>query len=206
MEAKTNEGPGTSLAQRIIYTFLAPGMTFDSVRERTAWLDWFAPTLIVHLADPVVGLLTYPSIVVDLLPDYLRDGLYRFLWLFLLAGALLLVANFILGGRATYGQMLAVAAYASLVRVVWPVVHWLLGPESGVPAIGLWPLLPDDMRGTFAGGMLARVELFELWKVLLMALGTGVMAGRSTRRALVPVLILWAVWPLVQSGLGRLLP
>ena len=210
MEAN-EEGPGTSLAQRMIYTFLGPGTTFAAVRERTAWRDWFAPTLIVLLASPLPILLRVPSasLFVEMLPDFYlwpRLYLHGFLELFITAGALLLVANSILGGRATYGQMLAVSAYASLVSVAWPIVYWILGTESWLPGIGLGLLLSDEMRGTFAGRMLARVELFECWRVLLLAIGTDVMAGCSTRRALVPVLILWAVWPVVQAGLYRLLP
>ena len=39
--------------------------------------------------------------------------------------------------------------------------------------------------------MLAQVNLFNLWEVLLTAIGAGVMTGSPTRRALVPALILF---------------
>ena len=160
------------------------------------------------LAYPLLFTLVAPSasLAVEILLDfYLQPRTYlRFLELFITAGALLLLANSILGGRATYGQMLAVAAYASLVGVAWPLVYWILGSTSWLSGIGLGMLLSDEMRGTFAGRMLARVELFECWRVLLLAIGTGVMAGCSTRRALVPVLIFWVVWIVVQPQVFRL--
>ena len=129
-----------------------------------------------------------------------------FLVLFLLGGVLLLLANPILGGEANYGQMLAVTAYASLVKVVQAVVTVPLLLATGSLVVfepGL--LLPEEMLSTFAGRLLSGLDLFTLWQVLLMAVGTGVMAGCSTRKALVPLLILWAVWSVVQAGLGGLL-
>ena len=121
-----------------------------------------------------------------------------FLHLFIAGGVLLLVANLILGGRATYGRMLAVTAYASLVSAADGIVTGLLFLVTGTRVdIGPGPLLPDGMLDTFAGLLLAGVDVFNIWQLLLTAIGTGVMAGCSTRRALVPVLILWAVWSIL---------
>ena len=128
-----------------------------------------------------------------------------FLVLFLLGGVLLLLANPILGGEANYGQMLAVTAYASLVKVIQTIVTVpILLATGGLVVFGPGLLLPEEMLTTFAGRLLSGVDIFTLWQVLLMAVGTGVMAGCSTRRALVPLLVLWAVWIVVQAGLGGL--
>ena len=128
-----------------------------------------------------------------------------FLVLFLLGGVLLLLANPVLGGEANYGQMLAVTAYASLVKVIQTIltVPILLATGSLV-VFGPGLLLPEEMLSTFAGRLLSGMDIFTLWQVLLMAVGTGVMAGCATRRALFPLLILWAVWIVVQAALGGL--
>ena len=96
-------------------------------------------------------------------------------------------------------------AYASLVKVVQTIVTVpLLMATGSLVVIGPGLLLSEEMLATFAGRVLAGVEVFMLWQVLVMAVGTGVMAGCSTRKALVPLLILWAVWIVVQAGLGGL--
>lgn len=178
MEQGTNEHPGLGLAGRMIRTFTAPGRTFASVRERSGWLDWLAPTLIVvavevaHLAARVPT--WYMSGWSEVAPALLFSAATPFLHLFIAGAVLLLVANFILGGGATNGRMLAVTAYASLVNVADRIVTGLLALATGT-------------RVDIA-------EVFSIWQVLLAAIGTGVMAGCSTRRALVPMLILWAVW------------
>ena len=202
MEQSTDEHPGTSIAGRMIRTFTAPGETFASVRERMTWQDWFAPTLIVIAADAASLAARVPTLTMDewsdMAPAFLMSAANPFLTLFIAGAVLLLVANFILGGRATYGRMLAVTAYASLVSVADRIVTGLLFLVTGTRVeIGPGLLLPDGMLDTFAGRLLAGVDVFGPWQVLLAAIGTGVMAGCSTRRALVPVLILWAVWSIL---------
>lgn len=202
MEQGTNEHPGLGLAGRMIRTFTAPGRTFASVRVRSGWLDWLAPTLIVVAANaaPLAARVPteYMGAWLELAPTFLIQAVSPFLRLFIDGAVLLLVANSILGGRATYGRMLAVAAYASLVNVADRIVTGLLALATGTQvSIGLTPLLPDAMLDTFAGLLLGVVDVFGLWQILVTAIGTGVMAGCSTRRALVPVLILWALWSIL---------
>ena len=129
-----------------------------------------------------------------------------FLWLFIVGGVVLLVANSILGGEANYGQMLAVTAYASLVKVVQAIVTVPFVLKTGtLLVIGPGLFLSEETLATFAGRvLLSGVDLFTFWQVLLMAVGTGVMSGRPTRDALVPLLMLWAVVLVVQAGLGGL--
>ncbi len=202
MEQRANEHPAAGLAGRMIRTFMAPGETFTSIRERSAWLDWFAPTLIVCAADAAGLAARVPTQSMDawfdMAPAFLMSAANPFLRLFIAGAALLLVANYILGGGATYGRMLAVAAYASLVTVADRIVTGILFLATDARIdIGPGLLLPDEVLDTLAGLLLAGVDVFDLWQVLLTAIGTGVMAGCSTRRALVPVLILWAVWSIL---------
>ncbi len=232
MEGPMNEDSGSGIAGRMIRTLTAPGATFASVRERMTWQDWFAPTLVVVVVGLVAAILALPAAMeagsemmqeqYGEITDEQRAAMEQmqeaapvvtvvsvpivsFLWLFLLGGVMLLVANPILGGEANYGQMLAVTAYASLVKVVQTIVTVPLMLATGtIVVIGPGLLLPEEMLGTFAGRVLSGLEVFMLWQVLVMAVGTGVMAGRSTRKALVPLLILWAVWIVVQAGLGGL--
>lgn len=232
MAGPTNEDSGAGVAGRMIRTFTAPGETFASVRERMTLQDWLAPTIVVMVAGLVVGMMALPA-VMDPTSGVMQEeygemseeqravmeqmaeaapamGLVlipigTFLWLFAAGGVLLLLANPILGGEATYGQMLAVTAYASLAKLAQTIVIIpILLSTGSLVIIGPGLLLSEEMLATFAGRLLAGFEIFTLWQILLMAVGTGVMAGCSTRRALVPLLILWAVVIVVQAGLGSL--
>ncbi len=231
MESHMHEDQGTGIAGRMIRTLTAPGETFASVRERMTWQDWFAPTLVVVVVGLVAAIVALPTAMEagsEMMQEYgemtdeqraameqMKEAapvvtvvsvpIVSFLWLFLVGGVMLLLANPVLGGEANYGQMLAVTAYASLVKVVQTIVTVPLMLATGsIVVIGPGLLLSEEMLATFAGRVLAGMEVFLLWQVLVMAVGVGVMAGCSTRKALVPLLILWAVWIVVQAGLGGL--
>lgn len=230
MEARMNENSGTGIAGRMIRALTAPGQTFASVRERMTWQDWFAPTLVAVVAGLVAGMLALPEAMEAGSEMMQEEGMTEeqravmeqmkeaapamtlvsvpivsFLVLFLLGGVLLLLANPILGGEANYGQMLAVTAYASLVKVIQTIVTVpILLATGSLVVFGPGLLLPEEMLATFAGRLLSGVDIFTLWQVLLMAVGTGVMAGCSTRKALFPLLILWALWIVVGAGLAGL--
>ena len=229
MAGPTNEDSGAGVAGRMIRTLTAPGETFASVRERMTLQDWLAPTIVVMVAGLVVGMMALPA-VMDPASGVMQEeygemteeqravmeqmaeamGLVlipigTFLWLFVAGGVLLLLANPILGGEATYGQMLAVTAYASLAKLAQTIVIIpILLSTGSLVIIGPGLLLSEEMLATFAGRVLAGFEIFTLWQILLMAVGTGVMAGCSTRRALIPLLILWAVVIVAQAGLASL--
>ena len=232
MESRMYEDSAAGIAGRMIRTLTSPGRTFASVRDQSTWRDWLTPTLVVVVAGLVAGVLTLPA-VMDASSEMMQEQLEEmsaeeravmeqmqeaapalallwipvasFLWLFIVGGVVLLVANPILGGEASYGQMLAVTAYASLVKVVQAIVTVPFTMKTGtVLVISPGLFLSEELIATFAGRVLAGLELFTFWQVLLMAVGTGVMAGRSTRDALVPLLILWAVVIVVQAGLGGL--
>ena len=232
MESRMYEDSATGIAGRMIRTLTSPGRTFASVRDQSTWRDWLTPTLVVVAAGMVAGILTLPAVMEagsEMMQEQLEEmsaeeraameqireaapavallwiPIASFLWLFIVGGVMLLVANPILGGEANYGQMLAVTAYASLVKVVQAVVTVPFMVKTGtVLVISPGLFLSEALIATFAGRVLAGLEPFTLWQVLLMAVGTGVMAGRSTRQALVPLLILWAVVIVVQAGLGGL--
>ena len=230
MESRMYDDPAIGIAGRMIRTLTAPGQTFASVRDQSTWRDWLTPTLVVAVAGLVTGILALPATMEagsEMLQERYEEmteaeramaeqmqkaasamalaavPVVSFLWLFIVGGVVLLVANSILGGEANYGQMLAVTAYASLVKVVQAIVPFVLKTGT-LLVIGPGLFLSEETLATFAGRVLAGVDLFTFWQVLLMAVGTGVMSGRPTRDALVPLLILWAVVLVVQAGLGGL--
>ena len=232
MESRMYDDPAIGIAGRMIRTLTAPGQTFASVRDQSTWRDWLTPTLVVVVAGIVAGILALPATMdagsemmqeqyeemteeQRAMMEQMREAapamtlvsvpVVSFLWLFIVGGVVLLVANPILGGEANYGQMLAVTAYASLVKVVQAIVTLPFLLKTGtLLVIGPGLFLSEEMLATFAGRLLSGVDLFTFWQVLLMAVGTGVMSGRSTRNALVPLLMLWAVVLVVQAGLGGL--
>lgn len=126
--------------------------------------------------------------------------------LFISSGVLLLIARYALEGKVQYGQMLAVWGYASLVGIIGVLVRTplMLAKDTIGVFTGLGIFVSDEMAKTFAGRLLAGIDLFSFWQFCLIGIGLAILTGVSTRRALVPVLLLWALWILVQASLGGL--
>lgn len=129
-----------------------------------------------------------------------------FVMLFISGGVLLLIARYVLEGKGQYGQMLAVWGYASLVGIIGVLVRTplMLAKDTVGVHTGLGVFVPDEMAKTFLGRLLAGVDLFGFWQFCLVGIGLATLTGVSTRRGLVPVLLLWVLWILVQASLGGL--
>ena len=102
--------------------------------------------------------------------------------------------------------MLTVSAYSSLVQALKGIIvtPLMLSKKSMEVHTGLGLLLPAEMMNSFAGRFLAGIEIFSLWQVVIVAVGISALGNVDTRKALVPVLVLWLIWLLIAAGLGGL--
>lgn len=129
-----------------------------------------------------------------------RVAVVGLLYFLIPAAVLLFGANFVMGASAKFGQIFTVTAFSALVtvprellliplRLVLGTIHVytgpaaLLGPEAGLP---FYLLLPFD--------------IFELYRLFVLALGLVVVARISRQRAFVLVGILWFGFALLQVG------
>jgi len=223
-----------SLINRMIRVFFAPSETYEAVSLRHSWLDWFVPVVLVIALSLVALQITMPVIMEtqkEVLQERLKDmpeeqrqqtmdmmqktggiasmvtvPVLGFILLFIIAGILLLIARFGLGGEVSYGQMLAVWGYSSLIGIIAIIVRTplMLAKETAMVHTGLGMLVPDEMMKTFLGRVLAGVDLFTFWQICVASVGLAVLTRNTTSKALVFLLILWAIWILIQAALGGL--
>ena len=119
-----------------------------------------------------------------------------------LTGALFLaLANFAFGGKATYMQMVAVFWYSQLPLIVFDVLLLvLLAANVGVENYN--PLNPVGTNiGYFVDGgsptlqaVLAAIDLFSIWIVVLQIIGVAKVARIKTGSAAIVVLLCWVLY------------
>jgi hypothetical protein len=128
--------------------------------------------------------------------------------LFILGGVLLLVARLLLHGEATYAQTLAVWGYATLIGIPALLVRipLMLAKQTAVVHLGPGVFVSDEAMKTFAGRFVAGIDLFSFWQVAVAAVGLAVLTGAPARKALIPLLVLWALWIAGQAAMGGLMP
>lgn len=122
--------------------------------------------------------------------------------IFVQAAIFLALANFVFGGDGTYKKTLAVVSYSSLVAVPAAVVALLLGMVWDAPTVqlGLGPLVPESMEGSYMHHFLSMVTVFAVWKYLLVSLGLGAVAGIRTKLAFSGIFGLWVLYLLAAAG------
>jgi hypothetical protein len=176
-----------------LQVFFSPGGLFDSLRERPAWIG----AMIVVSVLVGFSLVLIPS---ELWVEFTRNrmieqgqeipqgfessgGIMRIfsvaggiiatpIMMFILAGVVTFVFNFIFGDEGRYTQYLAVVAHASVITALGSLLLVPLKVSQGDPSLTL-------SLGTFAfplqEGYLLRVlrllDLFALWSYGVMAVG-----------------------------------
>ena len=224
------------LVGRMLRVFYAPRETFEAVRDSRATVDWFVPTVVVALVSLVAASAVMPFAMEEgkrmmekqmqgqEIPAEQREmmesmasagqtaGLVMapvsaFIGLFAIA-LLLLGIGKIIGAELGYSGMLVVTAYSSLINIVKAAVvtPLMVSKETLVVHTGLGLLLPDELLESFVGRALADVEIFMFWQVCIAAIGISVMGNVESRKAFIPVVVLWVIAILIFAAFAGLGP
>jgi hypothetical protein len=228
-----------STFERIIGTFTRPRAVFEANRERPNWLAPFLVLLIVALisayfiypiatAEQARRVSENDSIPAEQKARIMEQvqgeqtqarrfislGLVvvgSFVVLVIVAGVLLFGANFLLGGNARFAHVLALYATTNLVDVPGAIIKvpLMLAKHSTTIPIGPAALLSPEALDSLGGLLLARLDLFALWRWVLLTLGLAIMARTTVRRAASFTVPLWVFWTIaaivfhkVTQGLG----
>jgi hypothetical protein len=128
----------------------------------------------------------------------------------LIVGGVILLMCKMGGASLTFKQTFAISAWAALPALISGiltiVVLFLKNPDEYNP---LNPLAfnfgafmePPPNSGKFIYSLATSIDLFTIWKVLLIAVGISVAARKVTfSKAVMLVVAPWLIWVLVSSG------
>jgi hypothetical protein len=100
----------------------------------------------------------------------------------------------LLGAGSSFGRMLAVTANSALVRIASAVIHGVLMFATGKLTVNtslslLFPNLP-----LFIKGLLAAIDIFTVWELILVSLGMKVLFNLPGRRSALLVFGIWLLY------------
>lgn len=120
-----------------------------------------------------------------------------------IALAAMLLGNMVYGGTAKYGMILSMTAYVYMINIVEMAVKiplmlnkWSMEVYTGLGVLGI------GEPGTFIHNIFAGIDIFGLWRIILLSIGMAVIYEKKQKQFLVGLLVLWAILILVGSGLG----
>jgi len=124
----------------------------------------------------------------------------------IVAGVLFFVFNVLLGGDSTFRRVFSVYCYSSLIAIPAMIVKFpliMMKKDIGVQT-SLALLLSADSKNTFLYRTLSGFDIFNLWQVILVSIGMGVLYSYTTKKAFTVVFVLWILLILGMSGLSSL--
>jgi len=120
---------------------------------------------------------------------------------FFMALIVLLVGNAFMGGSAKYGQVLNITAWAymiiileSIVKIPLMLSKWSLEVYTGLGVLGI------GEKGSFINSLFASIDIFAIWRIVLIAIGMGIIYNKKTKPYLIAMLVAWFVLRLIGAG------
>jgi hypothetical protein len=224
--------PG-SLPVRLGQLFFAPGKLFESFREQAPWAGTLVALLGAILCIQLIVFFTVPD---DVFADYIRQAIadqggqvppdeqlmagikiqkmvgvvagpiMTALSALLSAAVMWVMFTVIAGGKARYGQYMAIVAHAMFIAVVGALVTLPLMLNTGNLEIALSPALflsEEVKRTTFLYMALNKLDVFNLWTMVVA--GIGVAAVNRTRSWPLYSVAMMTVYVLLTAGVSAVL-
>ena len=113
----------------------------------------------------------------------------------IISGILLGVFNALLGGDATYKQVFAIVSHAGLITVLQTIValplDYVTETLSSPTTLGVFAPFLDET--SFLARLLGTIDLFQIWWLVVLAIGLGVLYKRRTGPIATSLLTVYAV-------------
>lgn len=113
----------------------------------------------------------------------------------------LLIGNTFMGGSAKYGQLLNVTAWAYMIAILEAIVKiplmlskWSLEVYTGLGVLGI------GAKGTFINYLFAGIDIFSIWRIVIVAIGMGIVYNKKTKPYIIAMLMAWFVLRLISAG------
>lgn len=205
-----------------------PTAVFEGIRERPKFI---VPALVVSVLFTIMGYLMMPFRLASMAPQMAQVAaqnpnaaaqmakfqsvgvfatpIFVLLFLVVAAGLLWLLVMLVAGGDAKFRTLLSVATYVSLPAVLLQVATFIVlkmkGVESVTSPLDLQPpmglnLLAPNASG-FLSGVLAGINPFAIWGMVLTAIGVQV-THKTSKASAYTVAILIMLFGVLLGGVG----
>lgn len=118
----------------------------------------------------------------------------------------LLAGNLLLGGRASYPGVFTITSYAYLVIITELIIKtplmlnkWSIEVYTGFGLLGI------GEPGSFLQLFIAGIDLFAVWRIVLISIGMGILYKKGTKQVFFALTGMWVILLLVQSGFASVL-
>ena len=117
----------------------------------------------------------------------------------------LMIVKFLFGESISYSQLLPFVSYSYLVNVLETVIKipLMLNKWSIEVYTGLG-LLNIGEKGTFINNLFAGMDLFSMWRIILIGVGMGIFFSKPAKPFIISIFIYWLFQISISALLGSL--
>jgi hypothetical protein len=116
------------------------------------------------------------------------------LFTLLIGGVYFVIFNVVLGGTASYKQVMSILAHAGVISALGMViaapVQYMQGTASQMGPFTLTALLPMLDESSFLARMLGFISVISIWQTIVTGIGLGVLYKRKTSNIIIGLLVL----------------
>jgi len=125
---------------------------------------------------------------------YVSTPIVLFIRLVVIAAVIWFAGNFLLGGESAFMPLLGVSAYTSLIDIIASAIKVPLVISQQTTQIYTGLALFLEQNNSFFFRFAKTLDLFALWKVILLSIGLGVIYKVKTSKAFWIVFIIWLIY------------
>jgi hypothetical protein len=116
----------------------------------------------------------------------------------ILAGIGMFVGNVILGGETKFSTLFAVTCWSGIITVLSSLINIpvMANRQSMESATSLGSFFAAEENKTFVHHLFAQIDLFTIWWVALLGFGVAAAYKFSTKKAMMMVFVVWAIFAL----------
>ena len=223
----SSETKEMGLFSRIAGVFSSPTETFQAVESKPAWWLPFVIVVIIAIAAQLwlmdismkdqmakIALRVESQEQLDIIQQRMQGPVKYFgliaapimiliIWV-ITAALLILASNPILGGQASFGKIMGVVAWSSLVTSLGGILKSVLihiqGTSQGV-STSLAALLPVPPLGKTPSALyafLSNLDPFVIWQIILWGIGLTVVAKLDLKKGYTGAFGVWILWIIVS--------
>lgn len=213
---------------RISGIFFEPRKVFNYLNYKPSWLFAFLMILIIaiiiaevtlpqnlllqkEIVSQIPRLSSAPPEILDRMTEVdtgkristaVSEVLKNLIGLFLLTSVVYFFCNIILGGESSYKKVLSVVTYTSFVTILGAILKTplILAKNSADVQTSLALLMPEGDFTKIRYLLLAFIDIFAIWQIILIALGLTVLYRFFKGKAFTAAIISWLV--IVFLGIG----
>ncbi|MEC9273869.1 MAG: hypothetical protein VX680_04200, partial [Candidatus Neomarinimicrobiota bacterium] len=117
----------------------------------------------------------------------------------------LMIVNIFFGGASSYTHLLPYISFSYLVTVLETVIKiplmlnkWSIDVYTGLGLLGI------GEKGTFINNLFAAMDLFSVWRIILIGIGLSVYYKKSAKPFIIAIFIYWLCQISIFAALGSL--